>query len=138
MIDFGATTFWEDFDLDWTQNASRIDELVPPNKKDLHGDFGKHCYRGFRHSLCHGWASGPTAWLSRHLLGVHPLTPGFTKVQISPTLGKLKWVSGAYPTPHGVITVEHRQCEDGRTKSKIDAPKEIEIVGNVASDLQAT
>jgi H/ACA ribonucleoprotein complex subunit 4 len=32
---------------------------------DIHGDFGDHCYRGFRHSLCHGWASGPTAWARR-------------------------------------------------------------------------
>ena len=70
MLDLGATTFWEDFDLDWTANAGRIDELVPAGKKDIHGDFGNYCYKGFRHSLCHGWASGPTAWLSEHVLGV--------------------------------------------------------------------
>ena len=58
MLDFGATTFWEDFDLDWTKNAGRIDEIVPARKRDLHGDFGAHCYVGFRHSLCHGWAGG--------------------------------------------------------------------------------
>jgi hypothetical protein len=40
MLDVGATTFWEDFDLAWTENAGRIDELVPAGKKDLHGDFG--------------------------------------------------------------------------------------------------
>ena len=28
-------------------------------KKDIHGDYGDYCYKGFRHSLCHGWASGP-------------------------------------------------------------------------------
>ena len=65
MLDFGATTFWEDFNLEWTNNAGRIDELVPPGKKDIHGDYGAYCYVGFRHSLCHGWASGPTAWLSQ-------------------------------------------------------------------------
>ena len=69
MLDLGATTFWEDFDLEWTANAARIDELVPPGKKDIHGDFGNYCYKGFRHSLCHGWASGPTAWLSRARAG---------------------------------------------------------------------
>jgi hypothetical protein len=36
---------------------------VAAGKKDLHGDFGAHCYVGFRHSFCHGWAGGPTAWL---------------------------------------------------------------------------
>jgi hypothetical protein len=33
MLDLGATTFWEDFNLDWIPNAARIDELVPPGKK---------------------------------------------------------------------------------------------------------
>ena len=55
MLDLGATTFWEDFNLDWLPNAAGIDELVPPGKKDIHGDFGAYCYEGFRHSLCHGW-----------------------------------------------------------------------------------
>ncbi|HEX2949295.1 MAG TPA: alpha-L-rhamnosidase, partial [Armatimonadota bacterium] len=34
MLDMGATTFWEDFDVSWMENAARIDELVPPGKKD--------------------------------------------------------------------------------------------------------
>ena len=84
MLDVGATTFWEGFDLDWTVNSGRIDEMVPPGKKDIHGDFGEHCYIGFRHSLCHGWAGGPTAWLSRHVLGVQPMAPGCSKLSIDP------------------------------------------------------
>ncbi len=32
MLDLGATTFWEDFDLDWKENAARIDEIVPERK----------------------------------------------------------------------------------------------------------
>src|SRR5690606_10600988 len=48
MLDLGATTFWEDFNLDWLPNASRIDELVPEGKKDIHGDYGAYCYVGFR------------------------------------------------------------------------------------------
>ncbi len=58
MLDMGATSFWEDFDLEWTRNAFRIDEMPVPGKQDIHGDFGQFCYKGFRHSLCHGWASG--------------------------------------------------------------------------------
>ena len=64
MLDLEATTLWEDFELAWTENAGRIDELVPPGKKDIHGDCGASCYEGFRHSLCHGWASGPTSFLA--------------------------------------------------------------------------
>ena len=66
MLDLGATTFWEDFDIEWMDNAGRIDQFVPEGKKDIHADFGNYCYKGLRHSLCHGWASGPTAWLSEH------------------------------------------------------------------------
>ena len=59
MLDMGATTFWEDFNLDWMNNAGRIDEVVPEGKIDIHGDYGAYCYIRFRHSLCHGWASLP-------------------------------------------------------------------------------
>ena len=58
MLDMGATTFWEDFDLGWTENACRIDQFPAPGQQDIHGDFGAFCYTGFRHSLCHGWAAG--------------------------------------------------------------------------------
>ena len=65
MLDMGATSFWEDFDLAWTNNAFRIDEMRVAEKKDVHGDYGAYCYVGFRHSLCHGWSSGPAPWLPR-------------------------------------------------------------------------
>ncbi len=128
MLDYGATTFWEDFDLGWTNNAARIDELVPPGQKDLHGDCGAHCYVGFRHSLCHGWASGPTAWLSQHVLGIQSLEPGFKRVRIAPQLGRLKWAEGAYPTPHGPIQVRHERRANGSIKSEIKAPKGVKVV----------
>ena len=65
---------------------ARIDSPVPAGKKDIHGDYGAYCYTGFRHSLCHGWASGPTSWLSRWVLGVRPLEAGFAAVEIEPHL----------------------------------------------------
>lgn len=65
MLDRGATTFWEDFDIEWLNGSGRIDEL-DPNKKDLHGDYGKHCYVGFRHSLCHGWSAGVAKFIKEH------------------------------------------------------------------------
>jgi len=129
MLDLGATTFWEDFDLAWTANAGRIDELVPEGKKDIHGDFGNYCYKGFRHSLCHGWASGPTAWLSEHVLGVKVLAPGCRVVKIEPHLGDLNWVEGTVPTPRGIIKVRHDKQSDGTVRSKVAAPDGVEIVG---------
>ena len=58
MLDKGATTFFEDFDIAWTENTCRIDEFPKEGQKDIHGDFGAYCYVGFRHSLCHGWSAG--------------------------------------------------------------------------------
>lgn len=127
MLDYGATTFWEGFDLAWTNNAARIDELVPAGKKDLHGDCGAYCYVGFRHSLCHGWASGPTAWLSQHVLGIEPLEPGFKRVRIAPCLGDLKWVEGSYPTPFGPIHVRHERKADGEINSIIKVPDGVVV-----------
>jgi hypothetical protein len=128
MLDLGATTFWEDFDLAWTTEAGRIDELVSPGRKDIHGDFGAHCYVGFRHSLCHGWASGPTAWLSRHVLGVSVLEPGCTRISIEPQLGDLEWAEGSYPTPHGVVHVRHEKAANGELRTTVEAPGEVRIV----------
>ena len=127
MLNMGATTFWEDFDLDWTKNAGRIDEFVPEGKDDIHGDFGGYCYVGYRHSLCHGWASGPTAWLSNHVLGVEILEPGCKKVRISPHLGNLQWAKGTYPTPYGQIKVHHQKQADGTVKSSIEVPKGVKV-----------
>lgn len=58
MLALGATTFWEDFDVSWAENAGRIDVFPVKGKVDIHGDFGAFCYKGYRHSLCHGWSSG--------------------------------------------------------------------------------
>lgn len=33
MLDLGATTFWEEFDIDEAKGAARIDEIVPAGKK---------------------------------------------------------------------------------------------------------
>jgi hypothetical protein len=124
----GATTFWEDFDLDWMVNAGRIDELPVPGKKDIHGDYGAYCYIGFRHSLCHGWASGPTPWLTEHVLGIQIVAPGSRVLRITPHLGDLKWAEGTFPTPRGIVKVRHEMQPDGTVKSSIEAPRGVKIV----------
>ena len=66
MLNLGATTFFEDFDINWAKNCSRIDKLPNEEEKDFHGDNGAHCYEGFRHSLCHGWASGVIKFIKEY------------------------------------------------------------------------
>ena len=126
MLDMGATTFWEDFDLDWMINAGRIDEVVPEGMVDIHGDYGNYCYIKFRHSLCHGWASGPCPYLSNYVLGVKNVAPG--KYEVKPELAWLDWAKGTYPTPKGEIKVWAFKDTEGKTVVNIEAPAGIEIV----------
>jgi len=128
MLELGATTFWEDFDVAWMEGAARIDELTPPGKIDVHGSYGGYCYKGYRHSLCHGWASGPTAWLSEYVLGIRPVEPGFSTVRIRPNLADLEWVEGTYPTPYGLIHVRHERAADGSIHTEYTVPAGITVV----------
>jgi hypothetical protein len=129
MLDLGATTFWEDFDLDWVEeNTAGIDALVPEGKKDIHADYGAYCYKGLRHSLCHGWASGPTAWLTEHVLGVQVVAPGCKAIRVEPHLGNLIWVEGTFPTPLGVVHIKHTKDANGKIITDVKAPKGVKVL----------
>ncbi|WP_158799191.1 alpha-L-rhamnosidase [Pedobacter sp. L105] len=128
MLSLGATTFWEDFNIDWLPDASRIDELVPEGKKDIHGDYGAFCYKGFRHSLCHGWSSGPTPWLTEYVLGVKVMAPGCTVIKIEPHLGDLNYAEGTFPTPLGIVKIKDTKLANGKINIDVTAPKGIQII----------
>lgn len=128
MLNLGATTFWEDFNVDWLPGASRIDSLVPAGKRDIHGDFGAYCYKGFRHSLCHGWSSGPTPWLTEHVLGIKVIEPGCKVIKVEPHLGDLQFAEGTFPTPYGIVKVKHTKLANGKVQSIISGPKEVKII----------
>lgn len=128
MLDMGATSFWEDFNLDWMDNAFRIDELPVAGKKDIHGDYGEFCYVGFRHSLCHGWSSGPAAWCIRRVLGIRPTGVGCTSFEVKPDLGDLAWAEGSYALPGGrALKVRAERQADGSVKTTIDAPADVKV-----------
>ena len=126
MLDMGATTFWEDFDLDWIEGSARIDEIVPEGMKDIHGDFGAYCYKRFRHSLCHGWSSGPCPYMTQYVLGIKALSPD--TFEIKPDLAGLSWARGTYPTEKGIITVELTLSPEGETLCDVSAPDGINII----------
>ncbi|MDD3309829.1 MAG: alpha-L-rhamnosidase C-terminal domain-containing protein, partial [Dysgonamonadaceae bacterium] len=128
MLDLGATTFWENFIYEERTNATRIDQLPKEELFDIHADGGAFCYVGLRASLCHGWASGPTSWLTEHVLGIKVLEPGSKTIQIKPHLGDLKYAEGTFPTPFGIVKVKHTKQVDGRIKSEINAPKGVKII----------
>ena len=119
MLDRGATTFWEDFNMDWLEGSGRIDEIPKEGEKDLHGDYGAFCYIGFRHSFCHGWSSGVYPFTVEKLLGFDMKESGFKKIALSPSTGSIKAVDAKLPTPCGAVSVA-----DGKTY----APDGIEII----------
>lgn len=53
----------------------------------------------------HAWGAAPGNIISRYLLGVRPLEPGFKKALIQPQPASLKNVKGVVPTIRGPITV---------------------------------
>ena len=129
MLDMGATSFWEDFNLAWTNNAFRIDEMPVAGKKDVHGDFGAYCYIGFRHSLCHGWSAGPAAWLINHVLGIRVLDAGCKTIEISPCLGDLEWAEGAMALPNGLkVEVRVERTPSGEPKVTYKAPDGVKVI----------
>jgi hypothetical protein len=54
-------------------------------------------------SLAHGWAGGPVPALSGYVLGIRPLTPGFSSWIVEPQAGDLRFAQGQAPTPSGAI-----------------------------------
>lgn len=112
MIAEGATSFWEAYDPSWP-------------KENYHASLQADNGQGYFVSLCHGWSSGPTAWLTEQILGIQPQAAGFSEVSIRPELAGLEWARGAEPTPHGLIRVDLRTLGDALTTS-IDLPDGVD------------
>ena len=53
----------------------------------------------------HAWGAAPANLISRFVLGVQPIKPGYAELLIAPQLGSLKWARGQVPTPLGPVTV---------------------------------
>lgn len=115
MLSRGATTFWEDFHMDWLEGSGRIDELPVEGQKDIHGDYGAWCYQGFRHSLCHGWTSGVFSFIVEYILGLK-LVDGGESYEISPHMMGLEEIEARIPVKNGWLDVK---VKDGIVTSQI-------------------
>lgn len=73
-------------------------------------------------SRCHAWSATPTFDLSTEVLGVRPLASGFSRFAVEPHLVGLTWAKGAFPTPHGDITVSWERA-DGKFRIEVTAPE---------------
>jgi len=112
MLDSGATSFWEAWDPSYAG-------------PDPHAKMEADDKVGYYASLAHGWAGGPAAWALEELAGIQPLAPGFVQTQIRPDLAGLKSISGAIPTPLGVVRIE---AEPDRVVVEIPAGMTVELL----------
>jgi hypothetical protein len=106
-----TTTFWEGYDSRWP-------------KEHFHGHLQTAHGEGYFVSLCHGWSSGPTAWLMEEVLGIQPTAAGFTKVNIRPDLCGMQWARGAEPCPQGLLKVDYQYDASG-FKARIELPEGV-------------
>jgi len=76
-------------------------------------------------SLCHGWAAGPTAELSKYVLGATPSVPGWREFTVAPQTLGLRSAAGKVPTLHGAIEIEWRFDEDDLLTMSVEAPGQL-------------
>ena len=100
MMDFGATVTMEAWAVKYKRNLD----------------------------LNHAWGTPPLNLISRYVLGVTPLEPGFEKIRVRPLVGPLKSVSGTVPTAKGPVKVEVR---DRILTVTVPVPARLEFAGHV-------
>ncbi|MBE7079073.1 MAG: hypothetical protein E7380_04365 [Clostridiales bacterium] len=126
MLKMGATSFWEGFDVDWTENACKITERPKAGQKDIHGDFGKDCYVGFRHSLCHGWSCGVLPFFVEYIVGFRFSNDDCTKITLNPQLCGLKHVECEIPTAKGLVKITC-DFDNGEICKRVELPEGISL-----------
>ncbi len=124
MISLGATSFFEDFDVDWYENSARIDEFAEDGKVDFHATYGQYCYKKYRHSLCHGWGVGVIPYIVENIVGLKEIDA--THFTFSPHLSSLNEIHYVYPSAYGKVKIDIKKNEKG-LDVKIDKPDEIVI-----------
>jgi len=76
-------------------------------------------------SLVHSGGVGPAWTLSKHVLGVYPVGPGFQKCRVEPATDGLEWARGVFPSVRGNIRVDWKK--EGRQLSyDIALPADLE------------
>jgi len=57
----------------------------------------------------HPWATGPAAFVGRHVVGVQPLEPGFRRIRVAPRPGDLEQFDARIPTIRGPVRLSWRR-----------------------------
>jgi len=89
MTDRGKRSWWHMIELGSTMTLEAWDAEYKPNL-----------------TWNHAWGAAPANLISRYILGVRPLQPGYSEILIAPQLGALAWVRGKVPTARGPVVIE--------------------------------
>ncbi|NND09127.1 MAG: alpha-L-rhamnosidase [Saprospiraceae bacterium] len=73
-------------------------------------------------SDCHAWSASPALFFIRLMAGITPASPGFSTVDIRPSLGKLRQMEGSIPHPEGEIIWQYQKLEDDTLEVSITLP----------------
>jgi hypothetical protein len=73
----------------------------------------------------HSWGAAPANIISRYVLGVRPLEPGFGKVLIRPQPGSLRHASGTVPTIRGPVKVSFETEADKSFVLSLNIPMNV-------------
>jgi hypothetical protein len=74
-------------------------------------------------SDCHAWGSSPNIEHFRIVLGIDSDSPGFRKIRIAPSLGRLTEVSGTMPHPLGSISAAYTVNKKGSLRATLSLPE---------------
>lgn len=76
----------------------------------------------------HAWGAAPANIISRFVLGVRPLEPGYRRMLIAPQLGTLTWARGKVPTALGPVML--------RFEKTVGFKAEIELPAGARADVE--
>ncbi len=82
----------------------------------------------------HSWSGGPLTILSQYVVGIQPLEPGYSVIEIKPKLGPLKKANARVMSPLGLVSVQVERTDKGYAID-YDVPEGMKVK---ISDAKAT
>ncbi|MBP3359812.1 MAG: alpha-rhamnosidase [Clostridia bacterium] len=88
MLKIGATSFWEEFDV----NRPWQEQLGNYNLK-------------YAMSLCHAWGSSPIYLIGRYILGIRPTGIGYETFEVKPVIDCFEDLEAKIPIKNGFVSI---------------------------------
>jgi len=76
-------------------------------------------------SDCHAWGATPNYDLLATVCGIRPAAPGFNKIEIKPSFGKLNYIKAKMPHPKGIIEVDLVKSDGNKISGFVSIPESI-------------